>query len=1010
MIILKKGNYTYSVSNLRVGSCKMYMRWKFMIKKGISWILILLAITMLAGLTFNDQDTSNTDLQAKDGILDLTGISKNEKVVALSGEWKFVGNEYVKPTDILQNAKVEIVPGPWKENVQYGTYQLQVTLPAHFDKLGIRVRNIWSAHRLFINGEEFASYGTLGTQKEGAVPSNPVYEIYFKPKTKSLTITLQVADFYNARHGVIFPIDLGDAETIAHDVVKDVNLEKTTIIILFIFSIFHFSLYLLRTKDRAFFYSALYFFTLALLVSTRGERTLIREYPAISFEWYFRLQDFITYINAVTLFFFFVYTVETLVKRRTAITLAMPLILYGVGTLLFPARSLSFLQYFFFGYINVLALIIIGRLVHLLITKSTKIPRNELMILSASMFSLLIFSISGTVDQLFFSGKNVLNRGGLLFFILGMNVFLAMRLINRTTEAEVFSERLEKATIGKDSFLEVTTKELEQPLYHALNVTKSLSAHRTLIEHQLLEQQLERLLYLVNDLKDFTRIRFQDFHIEVHPVNVQMIFQHVVKMHERTMEKANIRFYTHADSQLLIQADEQRISQIVYRVVETAIAHAVNGEVVLTIMHLDADVRIVVEGTGPDVIKQIAADETGQSIGKAIIEQMSGSYSVDILHNGIRFLITLPFGGYEKKQHNKTDYVLPLPLPTLNDNLPNLLIVEDDVIHAEVLRSLLQNHYAISLAHSAEEALYTIQHKKPDYLLIDEVMPVMDGLVLTKQIRTQYSYIDLPIIMLVANEYPTNISLVLESGANDYIRKPASKESLLARLSAISLTKEAMTNAIEHEMNFLQAQIKPHFLYNALSSIISFCYTDGERAGHLLTMLSTYLRYIFDSGKEGHRATLEKELEIIQAYVEVEQARFGSRLSVVIEIDESIDTAKVEVPSLLIQPLVENAIRHGIFEKEGNGCVIVKIEKEENFLVVQIIDDGVGMTAEQVAALTMGKNISSNGIGFTNVLRRVKELPKASLMIQSKLDEGTTMILKQPLKEHANVENYYGRR
>ncbi|CAM5217797.1 hypothetical protein LSPH26S_05184 [Lysinibacillus sphaericus] len=86
-----------------------------MIKKGISWILILLAITMLAGLTFNDQDTSNTDLQAKDGILDLTGISKNEKVVALSGEWKFVGNEYVKPTDILQNAKVEIVPGLGKK-------------------------------------------------------------------------------------------------------------------------------------------------------------------------------------------------------------------------------------------------------------------------------------------------------------------------------------------------------------------------------------------------------------------------------------------------------------------------------------------------------------------------------------------------------------------------------------------------------------------------------------------------------------------------------------------------------------------------------------------------------------------------------------------------------------------------------------------------------------------------------------------------------------------------------
>ncbi|MGE7843453.1 histidine kinase [Lysinibacillus sp. NPDC093712] len=981
-----------------------------MIKKGISWMLIILAITMLAGLTFNDQDANNTKLQAKDGILDLSGISKNEKIVALSGEWKFIGNEYVDSTNFPKNATLEMVPGSWGEDVQYGTYQLKVELPAHFEKIGIRVRNIWSAHRLLINGKEFASYGTLGTEKEGAIASNPVYELYFTPTTKSLTITLQVADFFNARHGIIFPIDIGVAETMANDVVKDVNLEKTTIIILFIFSIFHFSLYLLRTKDRAFFYSALYFFTLALLVSTRGERMLFREFPNISFELYFRLQDFITYINAVTLFFFFVYTVETMVKRRTAIILTLPLNLYGLGTLLCPARSLSSLQNIFFGYINGLALVIIGRLIYLFFTKNTKIPSNELIILSASVFSLFIFSLSGAFDQLFFPGKNVFNRAGLLFFILGMNVFLAMRLINRTTEAEIFSERLEKATIGKDSFLEVTTKELEQPLYHALNVTKSLSVHRKLIEHQLLEHQLERLLYLVNDLKDFTRIRFQDFHIDVHPVNVQMIIQHVVTMHERPMEKANIRFYMHADDQLLIQADEQRVSQIVYRVVETAMAHAVNGEVVLTIMHLDMDVRIAVEGTGPDIIEQIAADETGQSIGKAIIEQMGGTYSVDILHNGIRFLLTLPFGGFEKKEQTKTNNLQPLPLPTMNQNLPTLLIVEDDVIHAEVLQSLLQRHYSISLAHSAEEALNKIQHKKPDFLLIDEVMPGMDGIVLTQKIRNQFSYIDLPIIMLVANEYPTNISLVLESGANDYIRKPALKESLLARLSAIALTKEVMTNAIEHEMAFLQAQIKPHFLYNALSSIISFCYTDGERAGHLLTMLSTYLRYIFDAGNEGYLATLEKELEIIQSYVEIEQARFGSRLSVVFEIDESINTAKVEVPSLLIQPLVENAIRHGIFEKEGNGCVIVQIAKEENFLRIQIDDDGVGMTAEQVANLTLGRNISSNGIGFTNVLRRVKEIPHASLTIQSKLNEGTTMLLKQPLKEYANVENYYGRR
>lgn len=981
----------------------------FMIKKSLSWLFILLAITMLTYLIFNDQDTSNTKLQAVDGQLDLSEITKEEEIVALSGEWRFIGNKFLEPANFPDHAPIEKVPGPWQADAEYGTYQLKIKLPPHFKKIGIRVRNIWSSHRLFINNEIAASYGKLATAREASKPSNPVYEVYFSPSSDSVILTIQVADFHNARHGIIFPIDIGDAGALAKDVIQDVYLEKTTIIMLLIFSIFHFSLYLLRIRDKAFFYSAMYFFTLAILVCTRGERTLYREFPTIEFEFYFRLQDFITYINAVMLFLFFAYTVTAMMKRRTALLFVSPLLLYGVGTLLLPARSLSELQYIFFTYINFLAFFIIGRLLYLIMKKSAHVPKNELIILSATIISLLIFSISGTFDQLFFSGRNVFNRIGLLFFVVCMNIYLAMRLINRTRDAELYSQRLEKATIGKDSFLEVTTNELEQPLYHALNITKSLSTQSMTDKQQLLEQQLERLLYLVNDLKDFTRIRFQDFKIDVHPVNIQMIIQHVLIMHEKKIKKTHIRLYKHTNPKLLVQADEQRLGQILYRVLETAIAHAGNGDMILTVLHLDTDVRILVEGAGPEPIQQKAADETGQSIGKAIIEQMGGTYSVDLLQNGIRFIITLPFGGYEQVLKDNEMIITMNDQPLFNENLPRLLIVEDDVIHAEVLQSLLQSHYAIEVVHCPEEALNVIQQKRPDFLLIDEVMPGMGGIALTKYIRQYYSYIDLPIIMLVANEYPTNISLILESGANDYIRKPATKEMLLSRLSAIALTKEAMGKAIQHEMAFLQAQINPHFLYNALSSIISFCYTDGERAGHLLTMLSTYLRYILESGKDGQRATLEKELEIIRAYVEIEQARFGDKLTVILTIEDTLDAEKIEIPSLLIQPLVENAIRHGIFEKDGNGTVFIEIKRQQNNLSIQVRDDGVGMTEEQVKALNNGENIFSNGIGFTNVLRRVKEMPSATLSITSKKDEGTTMVFIQPLKELQHVENYYGR-
>ncbi|MEK4230510.1 histidine kinase [Solibacillus sp. FSL H8-0538] len=965
-------------------------------KKITSWILIFLSMTILLFMLFNDQDTRKTKIKAENGVLDLTSITLDEEIVSLSGAWKFIPEQFSSPQVFQEDASTQVVPGAWKDDVQFGTYQLKIELPEHFEEIGLRVRNIWSAHRLYVNGEELASHGTLGTSKADVEPSNPTYELYFTPQKKTIIVTIQVADFYNARQGIVFPIDIGIAETIKKDVNKDVNLECTVIFIFLIFAIYHFSLFLLRTKDKAFFYSALYFISLAFLVLTRGERTLLRLFTNLPFEFYFRFQDFITFINGFMLICFVYYTVQEVLKRRTVFLLSMPLIVYSIAVLLFPARSLSSQQYVFFGYMSLLTVILIVRFFYIFITKKTKAPKNELITLIFIFSSLFMFALSGTFDQLFFSGRNIFNRIGMLFFILSMNVFLAMRLINRTTDAERFSERLEKATIGKDSFLEVTTKELEQPLYHALNVSRTIAAKTPSDEQRLLEQQLERLLYLVSDLKDFTRIRFEEFQIDVASINLQMILQHVITLHSLTIEKEKIRLFVQADVSLEVIANEQKLSQIMYRILETAIHHAVNGNVIISVIQLDTDVRITVEGNGPEDTRQIAADETGQSIGQAIIEQMGGSYGVHFVDNGICYTITLPFSKYVE-QHN-IQLASNVQIPSLESDvlLPKLLIVEDDYAHAEVLQTLLSSDYSIQLAHNAETALAKLEEYKPNFLLVDEVMPYKDGLSLTRIIREKYSYFDLPIIMLVADEYPTNISFVFDAGANDYVRKPATKETIMARLSAISLTKEAMNNALAHEMAFLQAQIKPHFLYNALSSIIYFCYTDGEKAGHLLTMLSTYLRYILNSSKENTLATLEKELEIIQAYVEIEQARFGERLIVQIDIDRAIDTKKVELPSLLLQPFVENAVRHGIFEKEGDGHVTLRIQQLPQMLQIEVIDDGVGMTDEQIGMLMEGKIMSNSGIGFSNVLRRVREIPNAQLTVKSKANEGTTITLKLP--------------
>lgn len=466
-------------------------------------------------------------------------------------------------------------------------------------------------------------------------------------------MTIHVSNFYNARGGIIFPIDFGDAKTLENNLENDTSVEWSGILFLLLFSTLHLTIYLLRKRELAFYYSSLFMLCSAIMIMTRGERRLLlREFPNLPFEFYFRLQDSATCFAVIFILLFVITILPELMKKKHLLYLISPILSYAIALIIFPARSLSGIQYLFFYYIDILLLGIVFRLIYLILKKSWLISKNEMVVLCLMFFFLLVFATSGSIDVLFFSNSNILNRIGLLGYVILMNVFLALRLINRTDEA--------------------------------------------------------------------------------------------------------------------IQAAQN--------------------------------------------------------------------------------------------------------------------------------------------------------------------------------------------------------------------------------------VKMAMNRAMENEMNYLQAQIKPHFLYNAISNIIALCYSNGERAAHLLTMLSSYLRYIFQSGKSAQVNFLQKELDLIDAYVELEKARFGDRLTYSYQIEDSIKPDEVKIPSLLIQPLVENAIRHGLFEKQGAGHVSLHVSKKGRELWIYVIDDGVGMTEDQCKKLMEGHSPSS-GIGFTNVIRRVRELSKGNIHLHSKVGEGTTITLVLPMEE-----------
>ncbi len=151
------------------------------------------------------------------------------------------------------------------------------------------------------------------------------------------------------------------------------------------------------------------------------------------------------------------------------------------------------------------------------------------------------------------------------------------------------------------------------------------------------------------------------------------------------------------------------------------------------------------------------------------------------------------------------------------------------------------------------------------------------------------------------------------------------------------------------ENAFLRAQINPHFLFNTLNTIKSYCYTDGQKATELLVNLRTYLQNNYATDRFNQLIPLARELSLIDAYLKIEKARFGERLNTVIDVPAEL--LATLLPAASIQPLVENAIRHGLMPGEEGGTVWISARQVNEDVLIIVADNGIGLTEEQVARL-----------------------------------------------------------
>lgn len=201
------------------------------------------------------------------------------------------------------------------------------------------------------------------------------------------------------------------------------------------------------------------------------------------------------------------------------------------------------------------------------------------------------------------------------------------------------------------------------------------------------------------------------------------------------------------------------------------------------------------------------------------------------------------------------------------------------------------------------------------------------------------------------------------------------------------------TQLMEAEVRALRAQISPHFIYNSLNAIASFINTDPARARELVVEFADFTRYSFR--RHGDFTTLAEELRCIDRYLLLERARFGERVQVSLRVAPEV--LSTVIPFLSLQPLVENAVRHGLEAKEGPGHITITADDAGAYAQVTIEDDGVGMDPEQLQSMLAG-HIDGEHVGLRNVDARLRQVygDAHGLVIETAPGEGTLITMKVP--------------
>ncbi|MBD2844107.1 response regulator [Paenibacillus sp. IB182496] len=982
------------------------------------------------------------------GSADLRGRhdALGDQVHALRGEWAFYPGRllvtepsaaplpdpvYVKVPGQIDSAFDQRTSG---ERLRYGSYRLRLRLDETTQALdyALRLIDIRNASRTFVDGVEIGASG-FASGNEDSLGYPVPYQGRFASAGGEIDIVIELADnvaLGNA--GMRNPVYFGRAELVEAEAAVSVRMQQLLCVVLAVHGLYTLLCYFLGRPNKALLYFTLVVMFAMLSVLSDDERLLYQWLP-VSGEWGSRLIFF-----AYTGIFLLLPEVARHLfpegQRRFAPFqwLRVFNILYLLVVLLAPYEWVWSTRFLLFWIMVLPPLAIAVYMARIAIWRDPQVV--FLLLSSISIVGNVVWATINSREAIL---PSVFYPVDYILAFLCFGAFWLQRFFRTSRQAQQLAARLQQADRTKDEFLATTSHELRNPLHGMLNIAQSLlvEEHRpqTRDRLQLLLAVGRRMSRMVEELLELTRLKQETVTLQPRPLRLQDVLPGVLDMLPYAAPGKPVRIANRLPGELPpVYADEHRVVQILFNLLHNALKFTDQG-----MISVDARtgggyavVRIKDTGIGMDadllsrVFEPYEQGESGLdahgggfglglSICRQLVELQGGTIRARSSHGGgSEFVFTLPLASQPEQEPqtlafeaaateepatqaarpNHPDEAAaggPAESSHAGDSQGRLLIVDDDPVNLSSLQALLQAmHYEVVCADSGTAALRLLERERFTLIIADVMMPRMSGYALCEAIRRRFTLSELPVLLLTARNQPEDIQAGFRAGANDYVTKPADAAELEARVRALAELQRSVAERLRYEAAWLQAQIQPHFLFNTLNSIAALSDIDTERMRRLLETFGTYLRLSFDAYHTERRVMLSHELQLVRAYLYIEQERFGQRLRVAWELDEKADLL---LPPLAIQTLVENAVRHGILPLARGGTVTIRLQEEPGGTQIAVCDDGVGIPSARIPELLDGSPETSRGIGLRNTDRRLRQLYGSGLSIASTPGSGTTV-------------------